>query len=84
MIIIFLIILIILFLYYLNQTKNHFSILNPFSKNIIIGSNISEQVLSTNDSKIYIGDNLVQDFITYETQFHLKLNTINKNYYINN
>ena len=84
MIIIFLIILIILFLYYLKQTKNHFSILNPFSKNIIIGSHISEQVLSTDDSKIYIGDNLVQDFITYETQFHLKLNTINKNYYINN
>ena len=84
MIIIILILLIILFLYYLKKTKNHFSVLNPFSKNIIIGSHVSEQILSTDDSNIYIGDNLLQDFITYETQFHLKLNTINKNYYINN
>jgi len=69
MIIIFLIVIILILVYFLLKNKDTFII-----KNIIKGNKLSSnELIKYDNTNIFLGKSLEQDFITFDTQFHLKI-----------
>jgi len=69
MIIIFLIVIILILVYFLLKNKDTFII-----KNVIKGNKLSDELINYDDTNIFLGKEVQQDFITFDTQFYFKVN----------
>jgi hypothetical protein len=77
--ILFIVLLIIILLYIYIQSKNH------FQGKIIKGTEIKNSNFkdNLNNTNIYLGKSVEQDFLTYDTQFKFKISS-KENYYLFN
>lgn len=73
MIIIFLIVIILILFYFLVKNKDNFVV-----KNYIKGNKLNDEIKYDN-TNIFLGKNIQQDYITFDTQFYLKVNVPNLN-----
>jgi len=77
-VILFIVLLIIILLYIYIQSKNHFIV------NVIKGTEVKKGKFKDElqDTTIYLGDSVEQNFITYDTQFKFKISAKENRYEI--